>query len=136
MLALSTNTKVLQVCACILRTDVHNASMMRNMHTLERPAGLLAGGAFLCAEARQSGLLHRAYLPAGIWASVSTVSMSKAQKLVIAGIVAAITFAVARNLLHAIHANGAFFLLVTLIIFPALYIYKSRLDRQPKPPVS
>src|SRR5258706_6465065 len=38
-------------------------------HNNKRPAGLLAGGAFLCAEAWQSGLLHRAYPSADVWAS-------------------------------------------------------------------
>lgn len=35
----------------------------------ERPTGLSAGGAFLRAEAWQSGLLHRAYPSADVWAS-------------------------------------------------------------------
>ena len=35
----------------------------------QRPTGLSAGGAFLCAEAWQSGLLHRAYPSADLWAS-------------------------------------------------------------------
>jgi hypothetical protein len=35
----------------------------------ERPTGLSAGGAFLRAEAWQSGLLHRAYHSADVWAS-------------------------------------------------------------------
>jgi hypothetical protein len=47
----------MQVCACITRTHVHNARMMATMHNNKRPAGLSAGGAFLCAEAWQRGLL-------------------------------------------------------------------------------
>jgi hypothetical protein len=39
-------------------------------HNNERPAGLTAGGALLCAEAWQSGLLHRAYPSAGVWVSI------------------------------------------------------------------
>ena len=39
------------------------------MHNNKRPTGLSAGGAFLCAEAWQSGLLHRAYPSADVWAS-------------------------------------------------------------------
>jgi hypothetical protein len=38
-------------------------------HTAERPSYLSVAGAFLCAEAWQSGLSHRAYLPADLWAS-------------------------------------------------------------------
>lgn len=34
-----------------------------------RPTGLSAGGAFLCAEAWQSGLLQRAYPSPDLWAS-------------------------------------------------------------------
>ncbi len=49
--------------ACIL------PPMDQIFQTHERPAGLTAGGAFLCAEAWQSGLSHRAYLPADLWAS-------------------------------------------------------------------
>jgi hypothetical protein len=43
--------------------------MMDKMHTYRRPTGLSAGEAFLCAEAWQSGLLHRAYPSADVWAS-------------------------------------------------------------------
>lgn len=43
--------------------------MNAKMHIHKRPAGLSAGGAFLCAEAWQSGLLHRSYPPADLWAS-------------------------------------------------------------------
>src|SRR5258705_10015924 len=50
------------------------ASMVRSTHKQERPAGLSAGGAFLCAEAWQSGLLHRAYPSAGVWASIPLVT--------------------------------------------------------------
>lgn len=39
------------------------------MHMHERPAGLTAGRAFLCAEAWQSGLLQRAYPSPDLWAS-------------------------------------------------------------------
>src|SRR6185312_4856883 len=49
--------------ACILPI------MMTDTQKHQRPAGLSAGGAFLCAEAWQSGLSHRAYLPADLWAS-------------------------------------------------------------------
>jgi hypothetical protein len=35
--------------------------MVADMHKQRRPTGLSAGGALLCAEAWQSGLLHRAY---------------------------------------------------------------------------
>lgn len=35
----------------------------------QRPTCFPAGGAFLCMEAWQSGLSHRAYLPADVWAS-------------------------------------------------------------------
>ena len=48
---------------------MQNASMVAKMHNKKRPAGLSAGGAFLCAEAWQSGLLHRAYPSADVWAS-------------------------------------------------------------------
>src|SRR5689334_14411411 len=43
--------------------------MASMMLTLERPTGLSAGGAFLCLEAWQSGLSHRAYPSADLWAS-------------------------------------------------------------------
>lgn len=39
------------------------------MHTEKRPTCGFAGGAFLRAEAWQSGLLHRAYPSADVWAS-------------------------------------------------------------------
>ena len=48
---------------------MHYAGMVSQMHKHERPAGLAPGGAFLCAEAWQSGLLHRAYPSADVWAS-------------------------------------------------------------------
>src|SRR3954447_1473351 len=44
--------------------------MVTQMHNQMRPAGLSASGAFLCVEAWQSGLLHRAYPSAGVWASI------------------------------------------------------------------
>src|SRR5713101_9246460 len=47
----------------------HITEMLSIAHTIRRPAGLSAGGAFLCAEAWQSGLLHRAYPSADVWAS-------------------------------------------------------------------
>src|SRR5260370_10182579 len=50
------------------------ASMVRSTQEYQRPAGLSAGGAFLCAEAWQSGLLHRAYPSAGVWASIPLVT--------------------------------------------------------------
>src|SRR5215471_7546646 len=43
---------------------MHNGLTIR-----KRPAVLLAGGALLCTEAWQSGLLHRAYPSADVWAS-------------------------------------------------------------------
>jgi hypothetical protein len=69
MLAFRTKTERLQVCACIIRTNVLNASMNTKMLMLERPTCIPAGGAFLCSEAWQSGLLHRAYPSADVWAS-------------------------------------------------------------------
>src|SRR5258707_15544581 len=45
------------------------ASMVRSTQKRERPAGLVPGGALLCAEAWQRGLLHRAYPSADVWAS-------------------------------------------------------------------
>jgi hypothetical protein len=47
---------------------VHGA-MVAQTHTIKCPASRKAGGAFLCAEAWQSGLLHRAYPSADVWAS-------------------------------------------------------------------
>src|ERR1700731_2074007 len=52
----------------------HNDTMLSIAHNNKRPAGLSAGGAFLCAEAWQSGLLHRAYPSAGVWASIPLVT--------------------------------------------------------------
>lgn len=43
--------------------------MDEGIHTQERPASRKAGGAFLRSEAWQSGLLHRAYPSADVWAS-------------------------------------------------------------------
>src|SRR5437763_6715077 len=43
--------------------------MVTQTHTSIRPTGLSAGGAFLYAEAWQSGLLLRAYPSADVWAS-------------------------------------------------------------------
>lgn len=43
--------------------------MVNEMHKSERPTCFPAGGASLCMEAWQSGLLHRAYLPADVWVS-------------------------------------------------------------------
>src|ERR1700761_4134406 len=48
---------------------MHYAGMVAQMHKQMRPAGLSAGGAFLCAEAWQSGLLQRAYPSPDLWAS-------------------------------------------------------------------
>lgn len=59
----------MQACACIVYGTVHNAGMVAQMHMHERPAGLSAGEAFLCAEAWRSGLTHRAYPSADLWAS-------------------------------------------------------------------
>ena len=47
----------------------HIGAMLSIAHTTECPTSRKAGGAFLCAEAWQSGLSHRAYLPADLWAS-------------------------------------------------------------------
>ena len=44
-------------------------AMLTPSNMQERPTGLSAGGAFLPAEAWQSGLLHRAYPSADVWAS-------------------------------------------------------------------
>lgn len=49
--------------------QAHNATMTTGIHIHERPTCFSAGGAFLCAEAWQSGLLHRAYPSAVVWAS-------------------------------------------------------------------
>src|ERR1700681_2998856 len=49
-------------------------AMMIDTQKHQRPAGLSAGGAFLCAEAWQSGLLHRASPSAGVWASIPLVT--------------------------------------------------------------
>jgi hypothetical protein len=43
--------------------------MLADMHTEKRPTSFSAGRAFLCVEAWQSGLLHRAYPSADVWAS-------------------------------------------------------------------
>jgi hypothetical protein len=43
--------------------------MLQSNPNAMRPAGLSAGGAFLRSEAWQSGLLHRAYSSADVWAS-------------------------------------------------------------------
>lgn len=43
--------------------------MLSNKLIRKRPTGHLAGGAFLYAEAWQSGLSHRAYPSADLWAS-------------------------------------------------------------------
>src|ERR1700730_5125605 len=43
--------------------------MRKHLPMRKRPTGLSAGGAFLCAEAWQSGLLHRAYPSADVRAS-------------------------------------------------------------------
>jgi len=43
--------------------------MVREVHTSKRPTILSAGRALMCAEAWQSGLLHRAYPSADVWAS-------------------------------------------------------------------
>src|ERR1700722_18548559 len=48
--------------------------MVADTQKQRRPTGLSAGGAFLCAEAWQSGLLHRAYPSAGVWASIPLVT--------------------------------------------------------------
>ena len=48
---------------------MHNAGMVRQMHQNKRPTGLSADGAFLRLEAWQSGLSHRAYPSADLWAS-------------------------------------------------------------------
>jgi hypothetical protein len=50
-------------------TVKHIADMLSIAHTDERPNYLSVAGAFLCAEAWQSGLSHRAYPPADLWAS-------------------------------------------------------------------
>jgi hypothetical protein len=47
----------------------HNNNMLSIDHNNKRPASLSADGAFLCAEAWQSGLLHRAYPSADVRAS-------------------------------------------------------------------
>src|ERR1700754_1985601 len=44
--------------------------MVEQVHRQESPGCLLAAGAFLRAEAWQSGLLHRAYPSAGVWVSI------------------------------------------------------------------
>src|ERR1700694_5164739 len=48
----------------------HIGRMLSIAHTAGRPSYLSVAGAFLCAEAWQSGLLHRAYPSAGVWASI------------------------------------------------------------------
>jgi hypothetical protein len=56
-------------------TDVkHHPVMLSIAHTAKRPGYLSVAGAFLCAEAWQSGLLHRAYPSAGVWASIPLVT--------------------------------------------------------------
>jgi hypothetical protein len=59
----------MQAHACIIQETVYNAGMVARMHMHERPGYLSVAGAFLCAEAWQSGLLHRAYPSADLWAS-------------------------------------------------------------------
>jgi hypothetical protein len=44
-------------------------SMLSIDHTVERPSYLSVAGAFLCAEAWQSGLSQRAYPSPDLWAS-------------------------------------------------------------------
>lgn len=48
----------------------HFLKMLSITQTEKRSAGLLAGGAFLRAEAWQSGLSHRAYPSADLWVSI------------------------------------------------------------------
>ncbi len=45
------------------------ASINSVIHQQKRPTRIPAGGAFLCVEAWLSGLLHRAYPSADVWAS-------------------------------------------------------------------
>ena len=59
----------MQASTCKFLSAVHNALMVAQMHIRKRPTGLSAGGAFLCAEAWQSGLLQRAYPSPDLWAS-------------------------------------------------------------------
>jgi hypothetical protein len=47
----------------------HIYLMLSITNTAERPSYLSVAGALLCAEASHSGLVHRAYLPADLWAS-------------------------------------------------------------------
>ncbi len=51
------------------KLQAYNASMITKFHARKRPARSNADEAFLRSEAWQSGLLHRAYPPADVWAS-------------------------------------------------------------------
>lgn len=58
----------MQVYACKFQMQAY--LMLRDAQKAERPTSRKAGGAFLCAEAWQSGLSHRAYPSADLWVSI------------------------------------------------------------------
>lgn len=64
----------LAIAYCTIPAFMQNAGMITRMHRRMRPISRKADGAFLCAEAWQSGLLHRAYSSAGVWASIPLVT--------------------------------------------------------------
>jgi hypothetical protein len=80
-LALAGSTKIgrsytfrqsINISAGFILDGRSRTGLTRGMNTLaqrERPASRQAGGAFLCSEAWQSGLLHRAYPSADVRAS-------------------------------------------------------------------
>ena len=59
----------MQEYACISNNASIEFGMVTELHTRKRPTCFSAGEAFLCTEAWQSGLLHRAYPSAVVWAS-------------------------------------------------------------------
>jgi hypothetical protein len=59
----------MQEYACILNNASIRFGMVRGTHTSKRPSYLSVAGAFLCAEAWQSGLSQRAYPSPDLWAS-------------------------------------------------------------------
>lgn len=59
----------MQEYACIQILQAYSRGMVEAFHHEKRPTSLSAGGAFLPLEAWQSGLSHRAYPSADLWAS-------------------------------------------------------------------
>src|ERR1700730_11769437 len=53
--------------------------------------------------------------------------MTVRQKLIIAWLLSAVAFVIAMNVLRTLRANGIFFLVAALIVFPAIYFFASSL---------